>query len=400
MEHGWSMDHGHGHGRHRIDSSTSYGSTKVSSPSIMTMTKKRSRRPQPLVPPPHAQALRSRKRARQVTTLFHKYTQERDAAVARAEEGVEEQGDSSNLTPLQIKLMDDVRKIDDKIAEIGGREEYQRASQMNTSMFSTSKWVLGILGRWGWLDGLPVGHKNSTRTHERKINKKEKPQRRDVRLLEVGAINTQLIDAAARTKTRTNNEIHDNTQKQVEGDGNKFQPNQTERVCRLDVKAIDIRSTDPRIQQLDFFELHLHQHHDPCMFYDVIVNSMVINCVTTPAQRGKMLLLCYKYLRPGGVCFLTLPKLCLLQSKFMSRSYFEEILTSGIGFEIMQEVGRDSPKIAFFVLRRPEEEVGECKKGTSRKILDDKFTLMPALNRGKQFRNAFALTLNDDDFDE
>jgi hypothetical protein len=84
----------------------------------------------------------------------------------------------------------------------------------------------------------------------------------------------------------------------------------------------------------------------------------------------------------------------------MSRSYFEEILTSGIGFEIMQEVGRDSPKIAFFVLRRPEEEVGECKKGTSGKILDDKFTLMPALNRGKQFRNAFALTLNNDDFDE
>jgi 25S rRNA (adenine2142-N1)-methyltransferase len=311
---------------------------------------------------------------------------------------VEEQGDSSKLTPLKMKLMDDVRKIDDKIAEIGGREEYQRASQMNTRMFSTSKWVLGILGRWGWLDGLPIGHTNSTRTHERKVDKKEKPQRRDVRVLEVGAINTQLIDAAARTRTRTNNEIHDNTQKQVESDGNKFQPNQTERVYRLDVKAIDSRSTDPRIQQLDFFDLHLQ--HEPSTFYDVIVNSMVINCVTTPAQRGKMLFLCYKYLRPGGVCFLTLPKLCLLQSKCMSRSYFEEILTSGLGFEIMQEVGRDSPKIAFFVLRRPEEEVSESKKGTTRKILDDKFTKMPTLNRGKQFRNTFAVTLKNDDFDE
>ncbi|KAL7445805.1 hypothetical protein ACHAXM_011376, partial [Skeletonema potamos] len=51
-------------------------------------------------------------------------------------------------------LLDEVTKWKDKISEIGGREEYQRASQLNTSLFSTSKWVLGVLGRWGWLDGL------------------------------------------------------------------------------------------------------------------------------------------------------------------------------------------------------------------------------------------------------
>jgi 25S rRNA (adenine2142-N1)-methyltransferase len=371
------------------------------------MTKKRNCRPQPLAPPPQAQALRSRKRARQVTTLFHKYTQERDAAVARARavgcreedydgDGADDTNSSQPTTPLQRKLLDDVKKIDDKIEEIGGREEYQRASQMNTSMFSTSKWVLGILGRWGWLDGVPVSKRaNSTIPSGRKTDKKVKPQRRDVRLLEVGAINTQLIDAATRIKTRTNHHEINNTQT-VESDGYNTQQYTIERVYRLDVKAIDIRSTDPRIQQMDFFDLH--RHHNPTTFYDVIVNSMVINCVTTPSERGKMLHLCYKYLRPGGVCFLTLPKLCLAQSKFMSRSYFEEILTRGIGFDILHEVGRESPKIAFFVLRRPDKDENENNADTSR-IVDTKFAQMPVLHRGKQFRNSFAVTLNGADFD-
>ena len=344
------------------------------------MSKKRSRRPQPLAPPPQAQALRSRKRARQVTTLFHKYTQERDAAVARARAvgcpaNVTE-GNALHLTPIQLQVLEDVRKIDDKIAAMGGRKEYQRASQLSTSLFSTSKWVLGVLGRWGWLDGFPIERKKSTISHAQMTNEKEANQRRDVRLLEVGAVNTQLIDAAARTKTH-------------KSDGNNPR-NKSERLYCLDVKAIDIRSTDPRIQQTDFFDLHLN--HDPSTFYDVIVISMVINCVTTPAQRGKMLHLCYKYLRPGGVCFLTLPKLCLVQSKFMSRSYFEEILTRGLGFDIMQEVGRDSPKIAFFVLRRPEKS-----NSSTSGMVNDKFTHMPVLHRGKQFRNTFSVILDVDD---
>ena len=108
------------------------------------MTTKRSRKPQPLAPPPQSSALRSRERARQVTTLFHKYTQERDAALARGTSNDDEE----------------VKKLNDKLAEIGGREEYQRASQLNTSLFSTSKWVMGTLGRWGWLDGLPVSSDN------------------------------------------------------------------------------------------------------------------------------------------------------------------------------------------------------------------------------------------------
>mmetsp|Transcript_22195 Transcript_22195/g.39911 ORF Transcript_22195/g.39911 Transcript_22195/m.39911 type:complete len:409 (-) Transcript_22195:48-1274(-) len=402
------------------------------------MAKKGIRRPQPLAPPPQSSTLRSRKRARQVTTKFHKYTQERDAAVARAraggchvvgddiinEVGADNLDSNGNLSPSQIALMDEIKKWDGKISEIGGRGEYQRASQLNTHLFSTSKWVLGILGSWGWLDGLQISsdihassHSNGlekdiktdlSENHSRKKGKKEKIPRRDVLLLEVGAINTQLLDAAARTRMRkshgpSSNDLQTEKNMSTCKSNGSLLTNQTERVYHLDVKAIDIRSTDPRIEEMNFFDLPLPDpnqaisriaaDNDPSTRqpYDVIVNSMVINCLTTPDQRGKMLSLCYLHLRPGGVCFITVPKLCLIQSKFMSRSYFEEILTKGVGFEILREVGRESPKVAFFVLRRPKEEDESCGGIRS---WDDKFARMPVIHRGKKFRNTFAVTLN------
>ena len=81
----------------------------------------------------------------------------------------------------------------------------------------------------------------------------------------------------------------------------------------------------------------------------------------------------------------------------MSRSYFEEILTNGVGFEILQDVARESPKIAFFVLRKPERGNDTQVQGNSSKINlgdPDKYNRMPVLHRGKKFRNTFAVTLD------
>mmetsp|Transcript_29268 Transcript_29268/g.47434 ORF Transcript_29268/g.47434 Transcript_29268/m.47434 type:complete len:359 (+) Transcript_29268:115-1191(+) len=352
------------------------------------MAKKR--KPQPIAPPPQSSALRSRKRARQVTTLFHKYTQELDLAIDRAREGGcsevqlssldgagnESKCDHESISSEHKVLLDEVNKWKDKICEIGGREEYQRASQLNTSLFSTSKWVLGVLGRWGWLDGLSSDDPTASEEQQHIMSTQKKKSRRDVRLLEIGAINTQLLDAAARTRvervTTTDDDNLDDKEKQNT-------TNQVERVHRLQVQAIDLRSTNPRIEQKDFFELPLSEQP-----YDVLVNSMVINCVTTPEQRGRMLTLCYNQLRPGGVCFLTLPKLCLIQSKYMTRSYFEQLLTKGVGFEL--DSTKDSPKVAFFVLKRPQLKPVQ--------VWNEKYARMTVINKGKKFRNTFAVTLD------
>lgn len=234
--------------------------------------------------------------------------------------------------------------------------------------------MLGVLGRWGWLDGLssddlPDGEQQQKSSQQKKA-------RRDVRLLEIGAINTQLLDAAARTRVERVTAIDDN---KLDDEEKQNTINKVERVHRLHVKAIDLRSTNPKIEQKDFFDLPFSEQP-----YDVLVNSMVINCVTTPEQRGRMLTLCYNQLRPGGVCFLTLPKLCLIQSKYITRSYFEEILTKGVGFELHST--KDSPKVAFFVLKRPQSKPVQ--------VWNEKYARTTIINKGKKFRNTFAVTLD------
>ena len=307
----------------------------------------------------------SRKRARVATTKFHKYTQELAASVGRARQAgcrVNDDGAidaSSNLSQNQLALIEEVKRCADNLEAMGGREEYQRASQLNTSLFSTSKWLMGLMGSWGWLEGIKVDGDNVSDS-----------SRRDVRLLEIGAINTQLLDAAKKTRLRRSN-----------GETKGGIAAKVEPVYRLNVRAIDIRSTDPRIEQSDFFALPT-----PKDAYDAIVCSMVINCVTTPQDRGRMLAKIFNFLRPGGVCFLTLPKLCLYQSKTMTRAYFEELLTKGIGFELLKEAAKDSPKIAFFVLRRPVNM-------SPVKCWSDNFGTVSPLKNGKKFRNSFTVTL-------
>ena len=68
--------------------------------------------------------------------------------------------------------------------------------------------------------------------------------RRNLRLLEVGAINTQLLDAASKPGVR------------------------------LSVRALDLRSTDPRIEAADFSALPVPEPPE----HDALMCSMVLNC--------------------------------------------------------------------------------------------------------------------------
>lgn len=290
---------------------------------------KKKRKSKPLVPPP---LMKSRKKARVVTTLFHKYTRELDLA--------KERGDETQ-----------VQHYEQQIQEMGGRQEYQRASQLSTSFHSTSKWVLGHMARSGWLYGIPTG---------------DKKDRRKSRVLEIGAINTEMLDAAKETKTK----------KQPNGTVQDLQK------YRIDVRAIDLNSMHPGIETADFLTFPIA---DPK--YDVLVCSMVINCVTKPEQRGLMLARLYHQLRPEGLCFLTLPRLCLNLSPSTTMDSFKQMLSDGgVGFQIQQT--KESPKVAFFVLRRPPSD-------TNRAPFQKKWTKIITFNRGKKFKNTFAVTLKE-----
>ena len=112
----------------------------------------------------------------------------------------------------------------------------------------------------------------------------------------------------------------------------------------LDVKAIDIMSRHPKIEEADFFEVPAEG------LYDMVVNSMVINCVIGGLERGKMLRGCFNHLKPGGHLLLALPKRCLNRSQFMNKEKFLKILTKIVGFKLRDF--EETPKVSFFTLQR------------------------------------------------
>ena len=316
----------------------------------MVKTNKKKRQPKPLAPPPQ---MKSRKRARIVTTLFHKNTRLRDEALERGDE-------------------ETAQRYEEEITKMGGREEYQRASQLSTSFFSTSKWVIRTLSSFQWLhQGIPVHNNGDPAEEDSSIL-----TRRNIKLLEIGAINTELLDAATKTRKCQ-------TKKKLD-ESDHTENNWIEKpLYKLNVRAIDLRSSQDGIEEMDFLQLPIDGS------FDVIVCSMVLNCVTSSQDRGKMLSLIYHQLRPGGYCFLTIPKLCLSQSPHMSPQYFQQLLSDGgCGFTIYET--KESPKVAFYILQRPTTI-------TNSHTVSKKFQTLQVLKRGKKYRNKFAVVLSPDE---
>jgi 25S rRNA (adenine2142-N1)-methyltransferase len=181
------------------------------------------------------------------------------------------------------------QELEAQIQALGGREAYQNASRLAVSAFRSSRHVFKLLTQFGL-----------------RPSSGESP----LNALEVGAINTHLC------------------------------------VPWLRVSGIDLMSRHPRIRQVDFFDIK------PCADFDVLVNSMVINCVEDARLRGRMLLLCFAHLRPGGHLFLNLPRRCIENSKFITREMFESMLVA-VGFEIRNVEMK--PKIALYCCKKPGE---------------------------------------------
>jgi 25S rRNA (adenine2142-N1)-methyltransferase len=172
--------------------------------------------------------------------------------------------------------------------ENGGVERYQQASVVSTEHFKTSRFVVRTLQE---LAVIPTkgGRRLAT--------------------LETGAINVQL------------------------------------QACPfLNVRAIDINSQHAKIEELNFFDLE-----DSTMFtFDVVVSSMVVNCVQCPYKRFEMLCRLVLQLTPTGKLFLMLPVRCV-DSKHLRGNFVP--LLKALGLKECVEHHR-TPKIAFYVLSR------------------------------------------------
>ena len=242
----------------------------------------RVRKKKPLVEPP----MKSRKRARRVTSAYHRVTAALAAEAAGAGPGA---GPVAQATRQALER---------ELEALGGVQAYQQASQLNTAVHSTSKWVKRTL-------------------QERQLGR---GAGRRVRVLEVGAVNTQLLAEKGW----------------------------------LEVRAIDLHSSDPRIEELDFFELV------PEGAFQVAVCSMVLNCVPEPARRGRMLANLRGHLGAApGLCFLTIPKTCLAHSWYLDKAAFQEALAA-VGLPVVKQ--HDTEKICFFL----SEAAAPCAEAGAR----------------------------------
>ena len=188
-------------------------------------------------PVPLVHVMKSRKVQRQVTTAFHQLTHKKEAL----------------LVAGKTQASKEVRDLDDRLEAMGGRARYQEASQLSTSIFSTTKWVLGRLGNLNILQGKvkqsDVKQSDVKRSDVKQDAMKQsdakqeaasssnKPSRVPINVLEVGAINTQLLTASSKPGVR------------------------------MTVRSIDLRSTDPAIETQDFLTMEVMR---PSV-YDAIV---------------------------------------------------------------------------------------------------------------------------------
>ena len=178
----------------------------------------------------------------------------------------------------------------------------------------------------------------------------------------------------------------------------------------LHVRAIDIRSSHELIEEADYLSLspplsspsyknktkkNSHPNNNHKSYYDVIVCSMVLNCVTTAMDRGRMITKMYSELNHGGLCFLTIPKLCITQSKYINQKIFEELLVSGVGFEIVNK--KETPKVAFWVLKKKDMKKSKKEVEKQRSDWKKEWNDLCVIHRGKKYRNEFGVVLSKGD---
>ena len=245
-------------------------------------------------------SLKSRREARRVTSAYHSLRNELKSL---------EMTTSVNEHAKEEKKRD----LEAQLVAIGGTNRYQEASIVATKHFKTSRWVLSCIASYlRPQKGEDLDNVGSCSTPVRVTRKKDAAC---LQVLEVGAINNQLQQAA-----------------------------------NMNVRAIDVNSQHPSIEELDFFDL------PPKFAYDCVVCSMVINCVNTAFKRGEMLARLRGQLKnDDSLLLLVLPTRCI-DSPHVGRGRFSSLLQI-LGFTHACEA-KATPKLLFYTLRRGKLLVG------------------------------------------
>lgn len=171
-----------------------------------------------------------------------------------------------------------------ELAAAGGLAAYQAASRAGEAAggaFDASRWVLAELPRAAGDRSAPL------------------------RLLDVGAIVARFPEA-------------------VPGCGLRLRP-----------RSIDLASDDPAVEQADFFDVAAAAAAAGDTF-DVIVLSLVLNFVATPARRGEMLRRAREICADRGLLFLVLPLASVANSRYCDAARIDAVLRA-VGWRVVMQ---------------------------------------------------------------
>eukprot|EP00615_Pteridomonas_danica_P001255 CAMPEP_0114362534 /NCGR_PEP_ID=MMETSP0101-20121206/25737_1 /TAXON_ID=38822 ORGANISM="Pteridomonas danica, Strain PT" /NCGR_SAMPLE_ID=MMETSP0101 /ASSEMBLY_ACC=CAM_ASM_000211 /LENGTH=292 /DNA_ID=CAMNT_0001508421 /DNA_START=17 /DNA_END=895 /DNA_ORIENTATION=- len=288
--------------------------------------------------------MKSLKRARKVTSSFHRITHEIS---------ILESGKKQNTVPNKERI----QLLENELKEMGGREVYQQASVLTTARCSSTKWVTKTLRKRGIL----LGSSSNNNQLEPKV-------------LEVGAINTELLSTSGLN------------------------------VRAIDILSRDSKIEQCDFFTLEK-DIHSSKQDNWLLRYDAIVCSMVINCVPNYLDRGRMLLMLRCLTPPNSEqkksslssssSSLNVGQKIGAHFGFNQKKF--ETLLKNIGFNIQPNDSKTTDKVCFYCLQYPKKNADENKQkilgGLGNNRNDQMKQRQPSKN--KQFSGFFVALPND-----
>lgn len=277
------------------------------------------------------------KHTRKIIRTHHNLLKRQSFLRRQLKEELSKNTESQSAT-LISQLQKDLDDIDDQISKNGGIHEYQRASiagQDVTRGGDTSKLLVTWLNELGIV---PTKSRSITRKSENLQNENSKSDK-NFSLLEIGSL-------SAKNACSTCN-IFDY------------------------VERIDLNSQDPEnIKEQDFMKRPLPTGKDSKEYFDLISLSLVVNYVSDPYVRGKMLLKTTQFLKipskppkkssskglPFPCLFLVLPAPCVTNSRYLNNERITEIMNL-IGYTTVLK-HKVTNKLAYWLWKYDIENLG------------------------------------------
>ncbi|WVQ64186.1 uncharacterized protein L199_002348 [Kwoniella botswanensis] len=258
----------------------------------------------------------SRKITQSTITRFHTLLKQQANLKRNLKAGREKDGDTE-VQGIQRQL----DSIEQEMNELGGLNAYQIASTLGQSKErggDSSK----VLVKW---------------LEELGIKREKMAQNEKLRMLEIGALVPDNYASCSKW---------------------------------IDNHPIDLHSQHPDILEQDFLERPLPSGEQDT--FDVVSCSLVLNFVSSPADRGKMLSLIHQQLRgeSPSFLFLVLPLPCLTNSRYLTLNTFQEMMRI-IGFTLEKEQWKPGGKVGYWLWRKTDSAAGDSDQYRKKAVIQD-----------------------------